>query len=190
MEKETTQNDLYNRTIYLENNSFKNNSAMDFGGALFYKMSNTYISTVINNEISFNKAEIMGGGVYSANTNYQSFNIKNLSVYNNTINSFINNYSSKPSYLVLNNKLNSNTINIIPGESFSLNFTLYDAFNNPFIDFTKYYSSITLRVLLQDYYYNSDDNNLFSNVNLTGNFGSFRNGKKNVNNIIFILLIK
>ena len=151
---------------------------MNFGGAIFYKINNNFTNnTLINNEITFNKAEIMGGGIYTANSNYQLlFDFKNTIIKNNMINSYYNDYASKPSYLVLNTKINNNVYNITSGDYFPLNFTLYDGFDNPFIDYTKYYSSSSLKVLLVDINY---DNNFESDgIILKENVGSFINGKK------------
>ncbi|ORX57107.1 hypothetical protein BCR36DRAFT_395258 [Piromyces finnis] len=181
MDKKTSIN--YNRTIFLENNSFEKNSALNFGGAIFYNLNSPYSINANNNNFTSNEAEIMGGGIFCSNFNCLSISkLNNIILKNNKINSYINNYSSRPSYLGLNTSLNNNIINITTGDLLSLKFTLYDIFNNTYIDYTKYYSSLTLKVLLieknniLDNHGSNEKNKIYSNVSLIGNVGWFIDG--------------
>ncbi|OUM69480.1 hypothetical protein PIROE2DRAFT_2569 [Piromyces sp. E2] len=164
--------------ITIKNNIFKENIAENFGGAVYSNFKNFYISNSLNNTITDNEAGIMGGGVYFHQyINKKIFNLENIQIENNTVNSYINNYTSKPSYIKLNTTLNidnDNIINITTGDRFPLNFTLFDNFDNIIEDITKYYSSITLKVTLDEDNSNEDDTILYY---LKGNIGSFVKGK-------------
>ncbi|ORY07419.1 hypothetical protein LY90DRAFT_519117 [Neocallimastix californiae] len=140
-------NDNIYNNIKIENNTFKRNTANDFGGAIYSEYSKFYLADSKNNLITFNKAGIMGGGIYSPKyIDKTIFDLSNNIIENNTINSFIDNYTSKPSYILLNTIFEDDTINIITGEYISLVFTLYDEFDNIVNDITKFYSSITLKI--------------------------------------------
>jgi len=146
----------------------------------------------------------MGGGIYSPNLiKYNVLNINNnCTIKNNTINSFENNYASKPSYILLKslsnpelnninvddyinnskNKPDKYKFNITSGDHLPLSFFLYDEFNNIVNDITKYYSSLVLKLTVTpstnlDKEETSRINNLYSY--LSGNIGSFLNGNKN-----------
>jgi len=167
-------NDNIYNNIKIENNTFKENTANDFGGAIYSEYSKFYLADSKNNLITFNKAGIMGGGIYSPKyVDKTIFDLSNNIIENNTINSFIDNYTSKPSYILLNTIFEDDTINIITGEYISLVFTLYDEFDNIVNDITKFYSSITLKLTLTNEY-EYDQNNL--NYIINGNICSFING--------------
>ncbi|KAG4092818.1 hypothetical protein H8356DRAFT_950126 [Neocallimastix lanati (nom. inval.)] len=174
-------NDNIYNNIKIENNTFKENTANDFGGAIYSEYSKFYLADSKNNLITFNKAGIMGGGIYSPKyVDKTIFDLSNNIIENNTINSFIDNYTSKPSYILLNTIFEDDTINIITGEYISLVFTLYDEFDNIVNDITKFYSSITLKLTLTNEY-EYDQNNL--NYIINGNICSFINGKCELNNL-------
>jgi len=168
-------NDNIYNNIKIENNTFKENTANDFGGAIYSEYSKFYLADSKNNLITFNKAGIMGGGIYSPKyIDKTIFDLSNNIIENNTINSFIDNYTSKPSYILLNTIFEDDTINIITGEYISLVFTLYDEFDNIVNDITKFYSSITLKLTLTNEEDEYDQNNL--NYIINGNICSFING--------------
>ncbi|OUM69523.1 hypothetical protein PIROE2DRAFT_2621 [Piromyces sp. E2] len=171
--------------INFENNIFEKNTAENFGGALYLELNNKYKTNSNNNTIIYNKAGIMGGGIYfSEFIDKDMFNMNDFTFVNNTSNSYIDDYTSKPTYILLKTKLNSNTVNITTGDYFPLLFGLYDEFDKPFIDITKYYSSLTLKVTLEpkynisveekESYVNEIKKN--SEYNLLGNIGLFING--------------
>ncbi|KAG4094011.1 hypothetical protein H8356DRAFT_947657 [Neocallimastix lanati (nom. inval.)] len=190
-----------NKDITIKNNVFNENTAYNFGGAIYSKFSKLYLATSENNIIINNKAGIMGGGIYSPNLiKYNVLNINNnCTIKNNTINSFENNYASKPSYILLKslsnpelnninvddyinnskNKPDKYKFNITSGDHLPLSFFLYDEFNNIVNDITKYYSSLVLKLTVTpstnlDKEETSRINNLYSY--LSGNIGSFLNG--------------
>jgi len=170
-------NDYIYNNIKIENNVLKENTANDFGGAIYSEYSKFYLAHSKNNLITFNKAGIMGGGIYSPKyVDKTIFDLSNNIIEKNTINSFIDNYASKPSYILLNTIFEDDTINIITGEYISLIFTLYDELHHIVNDITKFYSSITLKLTLtnEDEY---DQNNL--NYIIKGNICSFINGIMN-----------
>jgi len=178
-----------NRDIYFENNIFCKNIAHSFGGAIYSNFTKLYLANVNNNIITYNKAEIMGGGIFSPNSvNKTSFNINKVTIENNTVDSLDNNYSSNPYYINLDTPLNNNIINIMSGDRFPLSFTLYDEFHNIIKDNTKYYSSsLILKIILMtknndEYEYDDcdecDDN---QKIHLINNIGSFTNGKCELN---------
>jgi len=135
-----------------------------------------------NNTFISNKAGIMGGGIFISNSLNSTISIKDdkeMDYNEDDNNNYI--YTSLPYYISLNTKFEENTINIITGEYLPLSFTLHDMFGNIYVDKSRYYSSITLKVLLiekNDMFdserYDYKDNGLSSN--LFGNVGSFEKG--------------
>ncbi|KAG4085267.1 hypothetical protein H8356DRAFT_1298496 [Neocallimastix lanati (nom. inval.)] len=180
-----------NRTIVIKNNIFRENIAENFGGGIYSEYSKLYLAETDNNTIIHNEAGIMGGGAYSPKSvDKNLFDIKLCKFENNTVNSDINDYSSKPSFISLNTTLENNSVTIITGGFLPLQFLLHDEFGNIMKDITKYYSSITLKLLLEneDNKHSYGDGDYFQtekkNVEyiLYGNLGSFINGKCELNN--------
>jgi len=180
-----------NTSIIMENNNFTKNTALNEGGAIYSDYSKFHLTLLENNIISYNKAEIMGGGIYSLHS--EDKNILNnehfFNMTNNTVESHVNNIGSKPSYIALNSDINNYEIH--SGEYIQLSFILYDKFGNILEDYSKYYSSLVLKVdLIEEYkqnIYENDDNDdeynsLKENIDykLFGNVGSFNNGKYNI----------
>jgi len=167
-----------NRDIYFENNIFSKNVAHSFGGAIYSNFTKFYLAIVNNNEIIYNKAGIMGGGMFSPNSvNQTYFNIEKTIIKNNVVDSLDDNYSSKPYYINLDTPLNNNNIiNIMSGDLIPLSFTLYDEFHNIVKDNTNYYSSLMLKVMLIPK--NNDEYDDYKNqqIHLTNNIGSFTYG--------------
>jgi len=175
-----------NKTIIIEDNIFNQNIAENFGGAIYSQLNNV---SAKNNNFTFNAAGINGGGIYTEN-----FAITNISdekyfyLKDNVVDSVENDYSSKPSYITLNTTLskkekqNYYSVDIIPGDYLPLKFTLYDVYDKILKDTTKFYSSITLKVLLinnnndNDYDETNYWNSTSTSTSLLGNIGSFVNG--------------
>ncbi|ORX51108.1 hypothetical protein BCR36DRAFT_288750, partial [Piromyces finnis] len=182
--KKHSPRNINENVIKFENNTFIENEAENFGGAVYSNYNKLFLATSKNNEIIKNKAGIMGGGIYTPNSKDQNmFNvmdIKNWKFENNTVNSFINDFTTKPYYISLNTTLKNNRITITSGNFFSLKFLLLDEYNNIINDITKYYSSLTLKLSLS-----SPDNKNGDNVNfyLTKNIGTFINGVCELNNV-------
>jgi len=177
-----------NNSITIEDNTFSDNRADNFGGALYSEFQKMYLAKAINNNFSYNKAGILGGGIFSPNSISENlFNIEDCTFLNNTVNSYINNYTSKPAYILMKPEFSDNLIQIISGAYLNLNFTLYDEFDNLIEDITKYYSSMTLKVVLEEQKnvnksnIKNDLNNL--NYQLVGNVGSFIQGRCELNNL-------
>ncbi|ORX81129.1 hypothetical protein BCR32DRAFT_293444 [Anaeromyces robustus] len=186
-------NNNYTTDINIENNIFNKNYAKNFGGAICssYKMFN--LIKFKNNTIKYNDAGIMGGGIFSQNiVNKNIIDQRKIKFINNTVSSSIENYTSEPSYITL---LNQNSNNVITGDYYPIVFTLYDAYDNVIKDVTKYYSTIMLRlVLIHKHEDNVDDDKKENEINdyskykktetfLTGNTGSFLNGKCEFKNL-------
>ncbi|ORX77657.1 hypothetical protein BCR32DRAFT_247751 [Anaeromyces robustus] len=163
------------RIITSKNNIFKENIALDFGGAIYYNSRQIKITNFESNEIILNKAGIMGGGVYFEELlSKEEFKGYKFTLNNNTVSSYIDNYTSKPAYITLDTNLNKNSFNITTGDYFPLSFSLYDKYDNLIVDITKYYSFINLKVLLEEKNPSNSDNN--SNISLKGNIGLFVHG--------------
>ncbi|ORX56025.1 hypothetical protein BCR36DRAFT_346553, partial [Piromyces finnis] len=168
--------------INIENNTFKRNLAENFGGAIYSKYTQMELAVFKKNEITFNEAGIMGGGIYIENSvNKNLMNLNDSIIENNTVNSYINNFTSKPSYILLNTTLNDN-ISIITGDYFPLNFTLFDEFDNLIEDITKYYSSMTLKVSMIEKENNMKNLDKIS-FKMMGNIGSFIKGRCELTNL-------
>ncbi|ORX64116.1 hypothetical protein BCR32DRAFT_273221 [Anaeromyces robustus] len=200
------ENENENVIIVIENNYFIENVAINFGGAIYSEYDMLYLATTKNNTVIKNSAGIMGGGIYSPKyVNKTLFNLNNWKFINNTVSSNIDNYTSKPSYIKLNNSYkNGKEIKIRTGDQIYLNFTLHDEFDQLVKDITKYYSGITLilYMTINDNKENSNENknedyneyeNEYYNINiynkknqnfyrLTGNIGMFTNGICEFNN--------
>jgi len=173
--------------ITINNNSFNKNEVEDFGGAIFIFMEfdDKYNIQFENNTLLLNTAGIMGGGLYSHNLNLNTLFQKNIFV-NNTVNSYINNYTSRPYYITIDTNFTNNKKSIITGEYLPLKFSLYDEYDNIIFDITKYYSSLILKATLNindnnndddDYDEDDDDDDDVSKkYHLIGNIGSFSNG--------------
>jgi len=147
--------------INFENNEFINNKAENFGGAI-YSTYNKLFTNGVNNFITENIAGIMGGGIYTPNMKNQTIsNIKNFIFNYNTVESQKNDISSKPYYILLDTKITNNKIEMKSGEIISLKFLLLDGYKEIITDVTKYYSLLTLKLLLEDKY----DNDIKSSVN-------------------------
>jgi len=144
-------NTNHQKTI-IRNNIFNENSAKEFGGAIyteFTKFNKTHYNTFENNTLSYNTAGVMGGGLYSSQiTNITSLKPEEWNFIHNTVNLHLNEYTTKPSYLTLDTPFNKKVV-LITGDVLPINFTLYDSYNNVVQDITKYYSSMTLRITLE-----------------------------------------
>jgi len=165
-------------SIKIENNIFSKNIAINEGGSIYSDYSNFHLAFSKNNNITFNKAGIMGGGIYSLYPEDKDklFNEENFRTYNNTVESNISNIESKPSYITLESENYDNEI--ISGDYIPLSFILYGKFGNILKDHSKYYSSITLKVILEENKQTNDDiNHEKINYKLLGNVCSFNNGK-------------
>ena len=121
----------------------------------------------------------MGGGTFSSGITVKNF-IENNQLENNMVHSNINNYSSIPSYILLNTTLTDKSKKIITGDYLSLKFLMYDAYDNKIEDITKYYSPINIKVVMSetnnknDYDDNNEQKKIF---NIVGNICYFSNGK-------------
>jgi len=141
-----------NNTSYFLHNVFYNNSVHDFGGAIYYEFENLKFSSMEsrNNSITLNTAEINGGGIYAHNPSYEKkvIDISQSQIRNNYVDSYENNYSSRPFYISLNEAINNDSLNITSGDYLPLRFSLLDKYNNVIVDIPKYYSSIMLKITL------------------------------------------
>ncbi|ORX43920.1 hypothetical protein BCR36DRAFT_399767 [Piromyces finnis] len=172
-------------SVTIKGNQFLKNSAENFGGAIYSDYDLLHFLDISESEVTLNKAGIMGGGMFISNISQNETNsIKNMAFTNNTVNSYINDYSSKPSYIKLNSTITNK--NITSGKHLPLTFVLYDEFDNIIEDITKYYSSITLRVVLEEENSTMDDyaRNIKLDYNLIGNIGSFSKGICELNKFV------
>jgi len=127
--------------IFIKNNTFLNNYANNFGGAVYFKLLNNYNTTIIDNNVISNAADISGGGMYSVNNQFKNdFILKNNNNFlNNTVNSYKSDYTSKPYSIGLNeNYINQRNFNIITGDYLSIGFNLYDIYDKVIEDITEY----------------------------------------------------
>ncbi|OUM66486.1 hypothetical protein PIROE2DRAFT_59375 [Piromyces sp. E2] len=188
-----SENSNQNKELIMENNIFNQNTAENFGGAIYSKFSYLNINNTKNNTFISNVADINGGGIYTENFDYKE--IKNKEYFkfsNNNID-----YSSNPSYITINetihDKLDYYSVNIYSGDYIPLKFTLYDKYNNKLDDIIKFYSSITLRVLLtektkNDDIENDDDDDINNDktpntISIHGNMCYFINGHCELKNL-------
>jgi len=172
--------DMNNPTVNINNNIFQENKAERFGGAIYSNYHKLGQATVNDNQIVYNEAGISGGGIYSPNSiNETLFDMTKIKIENNTVDSFIDNYSSKPLYIMLNS---NETISVNVGEYIPLMFSLYDDFDNIIIDITKYYSFLSLKLVMVETDFSDIDNSY-----ILGNVGSFIKG---IYNNIFIIKMK
>jgi hypothetical protein len=179
--------------VNMEYNIFLGNEAEYFGGAIYALIESNNQLFFKNNEVMNNKAGVMGGGLFSpklikyednndVDSDYNNKNnkknknntISNFNSYfnffNNTVLSVIDNYTSKPSYITLENIQTLDKI-ITSGKFLPLNFTLHDGYGNIMVDITKYYSSLTIKVTLKEVNNSNNNNNIIYSV--SGNIGSF-----------------
>ncbi|OUM62833.1 hypothetical protein PIROE2DRAFT_61621 [Piromyces sp. E2] len=165
------------RPLNILNNSFKFNKAENFGGAIYSEFDQLHLAVTSNNNITYNKAGIIGAGLFTPSLVQRNlFNVKNDNIANNTVNSYINNYSTKPSYIMLNTTSKEGTFNITSGDYLPLKYLLYDEYNSVVEDITKYYSEIFLRIELK---YDEES----TRIHLFGNTCSFNNGRCEFNKL-------
>ncbi|ORX84871.1 hypothetical protein BCR32DRAFT_291039 [Anaeromyces robustus] len=192
-------NSLNNIIINMENNIFEKNQAENYGGAIYsnYNSINSYINK--NNKIKYNEAGIMGGGIYSKNIWNNSkciFIFDHSSDFQENIsNNHLNNYSSKPSYISLDNKIKGNKISLYSGDLLPLSFSLYDEYDNIVEDKAKFLSYVMLTLSLKEKYSNSttSTNNITRRNNINEKYNTSENINKNIivdNNTDDIGLIK
>jgi len=167
--------------LNIENNIFRDNNADNFGGAIYSEFSKLYLASSNNNTIIENRAGIMGGGLYSPSSIHKNlFNFNNSKIENNYVYSYSNNFSSKPSYIVLDTEINEN-IEIVSGGNLSLLFYLYDEFNNTVYDVSNFYRELSIKVILIEknkfLNINEEYENDKSNYHILSNICSFNNGK-------------
>jgi len=166
-----------NNDINFENNIFSENKAENFGGAIYSTFNKLYLTNSVNNSIIENNAGIMGGGVYTPNLKDQNmFDITKFLIENNKVNTHINDYSTKPYSISLNSSIENNKYEIISGDSISLKFSLLDEYENLIEDITKYYTSLTLKLILKNINKDDDDDDesyLFKDYRMMGNIGTF-----------------
>ncbi|OUM64329.1 hypothetical protein PIROE2DRAFT_8880 [Piromyces sp. E2] len=165
-------------------NTFNHNYAYNFGGAIYSKYNQLYLTKANNNSIIQNVAGVTGGGIFSPNLIEKNmFDVNHWIIQSNTVNSFENNYSTNPAYIVLETKIKNNKIQIISGNYFPLVFTLYDEYDNIIEDITKYYSSLSLILSLTE----NDEEEIIENFDelnyhTVGNICTFINGRCELNN--------
>jgi len=194
-----------NKSLSIENNILEENVADYYGGAIYVDSYTLNVEKHYNNTIINNDAGIFGGGFYFYNFNLNNITFSNLfkdsEVENNTVGSNIENFSSRPMYISLNNTIENNVINVEAGDYISLIFTLRDKFYNKIMDISNFYSVITLKLLLikrdnDQYFYDDDDDNYYyddennKKYKILGNICNFINGKlKNslYHNYLFII---
>ena len=142
-------NENISESLTIQNNTFHENYAKYFGGAINSEYNKLYLATSVNNEFLKNKAGIMGGAIYTPKSIEKNlFDLTNNTFENNTVLSYNDNYNSKPSYIVLNTTIHDNNyINV--GNYFALEFKLYNEFGDLVVDPAKYYSSITLKLIIE-----------------------------------------
>lgn len=168
----------------IKDNIIEENTADNFGGGIYSEYNQFKNSKVENNIIINNKAGILGGGLFSLKpVNETLFDLTNCKIKNNTVNSLTDEYSSNPYLLSLKTKINKNENEITTGDYFPLIFNVKDNFGNIVYDVTKFYSSMTLKILLneisEDGIIDYSDN---SNYYIEGNIGLFINGKFDLSN--------
>ena len=184
-----------NESISIENNNFESNHADYYGGAMDLEFHKLNVEKYNNNYITNNVAGVLGGGVYISNFKSNDnilFNMyKNSSFTNNKVGSYVNDYSSRPSFISLNSTIDNNIIQIKTGERISLNFIFQDIFNKTVMDISNYYSAITMKLLLSNKYpsrSNNDDDNIDNNYKMLKNYCNFYNGKKYYKTFLLYLI--
>jgi len=179
--KEQKANTIYeNKEIIIENNQFYENYAQMFGGAIYSEYTDIYLAKTKDNIVSYNTAGIMGAGIYLSDPfDNKMINIKGFKFENNTVNSAIDNYTTKPVYISLNTTLSSNSKKINMGDYLPLTIALRDEYGNVIMDITKHYSMIgvKLKIKLQSNDSKNKTNNNIDNYYLSGNVCTFINGK-------------
>ncbi|ORX42861.1 hypothetical protein BCR36DRAFT_150195 [Piromyces finnis] len=166
----------------INNNTFYNNSAEYFGGAIFMELNNLSIKSTQKNIMEHNKSKILGGGLFLSN--YYNKDVYDMFLFkDNFSNSIRNDYSSKPAYIALSSNYTNSFVELFSGDYLALEFALYDEFENIIEDITKFYSSMTIRVTLEEKNVISKRSTNILNYYLEGNIGSFLNGRCEMKNL-------
>ncbi|OUM63281.1 hypothetical protein PIROE2DRAFT_10249 [Piromyces sp. E2] len=193
LSKKNGDKQYFDYTININDNTFKENLAHNYGGAIFYKLYTpiSSSSSLIKNKYENNKAGILGGAIYTDNSKEQNIpDIDQNTFSNNFANDFDNNYTSKPSYILLNTILAKNK-KIYSGDYLPLMFDLYDEYGK-IMEVNNYINNIIMKVTMEkknEHNNNSNNNNNDNNKSkvkthyLTGNVASFISGKCNLNSL-------
>jgi len=176
--EQKSDNTYEEKEIVIENNNFNENYAEMFGGAIYSEYNKISLAKIKDNTVLFNKAGVMGAGIYSSDP-YDSkiINIDGFKLENNTVSSLTDNYTTKPAYISLNTTLSNNLSIINSGNYFPLSFSLHDEYGQIIVDITKHYSIITFKLAIKlnaDDELNIDD---ISDFYLLGNTCTFIKGK-------------
>lgn len=186
--------------INIINNIFSNNTAYNYGGAIYSEYNKLYLAKSKNNTVSYNEAGIMGGGLYTPKLIQKNlFDLEDCKFINNIVSYHRSDYTTKPSYISLITRLEtSNTV--ITGDYFPLEFSVHGENGDMIEDVTHHYSELTLKLSLieknnvtesQYFYFQkrnttdeySDENSIvLPKYKLLGNTGTFRYGKILLNN--------
>jgi len=172
------ESDFYNENneeIFIKNNNFTYNKAYSFGGAIYSEFDRLNISNSNDNVINYNSAGILGGGIFvSESTNKNLFHLNGFSFTNNTVESYSNDYTTKPSKIKLISNINDN---VYSSGIIKLTFELYDEYNQILYDYANFYSSLLLKLNIKSPIEVEDDiDNNKNNNFLEGNICSFSKG--------------
>jgi len=175
-----------NKEMVIENNKFYENLAEMFGGAIYTNYNKISLVTIKNNTVINNIAGVMGAGIYTSNPfDNGTINIDGFTFNSNFVDSLLDNYTSKPTYISLNTTLIKNSKKINAGDYYPLIFTLHDEYGHIITDITKHFSMITLKLNIflktdiTDKVEKDDDKNVY----LFGNVCTFVNGYCNFNQL-------
>ncbi|OUM59348.1 hypothetical protein PIROE2DRAFT_15147, partial [Piromyces sp. E2] len=163
------ENTLYeDKTISIIHNVFDGNDADNFGGAIYSEYDKLYSKEIKGNIFRLNYADIMGDDVYTPNS-------VNKTLFDMSLNT-IKKFTTKPAYIILDPSYKSYVNSIYTGDIYQLKFLMYDEFNQLYMDDTKYYSSLTIKVTLERKNEYEEIND--ADYKLAENVCSFSKGKK------------
>jgi len=169
-----------NKEMIIENNNFYENYAEILGGAIYSEYNKISLAKVKSNTVLYNKAGVIGAGIYTSDPyDNKTIDINGFKFEKNTVNSLIDNYTTKPAYISLNTTLKDNSRNINAGNYYPLIFSLHDEYGQIIVDITKHYSIMSLKLKIK---LKSDDS-IIDNSYLLGNTCTFIKGYCNLNQL-------
>ncbi|OUM65946.1 hypothetical protein PIROE2DRAFT_59671 [Piromyces sp. E2] len=142
--------DTYNVEISMRKIYFNNNTANNFGGAIYSDYDGFYLTDAVDINLTNNTAEISGGALYSPSSNNKTLLFyEDLYMQSNVGKAYGNDISSSPSY-ILSKKNYKDTIIISSGGYLTFSFNIYDINDNILEDNTNYFTFISIKSILKN----------------------------------------
>jgi len=144
------EENIDDRSIYLNNVVFLNNKATSFGGAIYFNNSISYLKSIKNTTFQKNIAEVAGGAIFTTRESVNPLITNNELYKNNTSKAYGPNYAGFPAIAELQTKTKdknskkNESYNISSGNPISFHFIIKDIFQQMIVDSPKLHSNFPI----------------------------------------------